>query len=236
MKQCYSASFMVKFLKQRDHAESFLAGNMQARRLAHFKALENDSARGDPDDGLRTYQHVLSQPAPSSEHFTHVADISVGEHGVLAIGFDYTTDEDPYVICLSRFRSDAEDASCLEQLQRQINAAPKMGAKFGPHAVIIEDQCAFLHMVDRAAKDRRYALRSELVAYRPEGKESNFAKPMDAFCKSARFAPQHEFRIVLTGGDDAGETLHLPIGDLDGIARMVRTADLKRARLIPRGD
>ena len=39
-------------------------------------------------------------------------------------------------------------------------------------------------------------------------------EPVDAFCKSARFAPENEFRIALMGGEDVGTDLHLDIGDL----------------------
>ena len=234
MKHLYSASFMVKFLKKRDHAESFLRGGMRARRLTYFKEIENDPARGDPDDGLRTYRTVLGKPAPASNHFTRIAEVSVGDHGVLRFGFDYTVEEDPYVICLSRFVSDAEDrASCLNQLQGKINGAPKMGAEFGSHAVVISDERAFLDMVGQAARDRGYEVLSEAVTYRTEGKGLNCIEPVDAFCKSARFAPQHEFRIVLTGGEALEERLRLEIGDLGGIGRVVRTKDLGRLRLHP---
>ena len=37
MRPCYEASFMVKFLGKRDHAEKFLSGAMLARRLNYFK-------------------------------------------------------------------------------------------------------------------------------------------------------------------------------------------------------
>ena len=61
---CYEASFMVKFLEKRDHAEKFLSGAMLARRLDYFKDLEDDPARWDPNDGLtkRTGIFPASQP------------------------------------------------------------------------------------------------------------------------------------------------------------------------------
>ena len=69
MRPCYEASFMVKFLRERDHAEKFLSGAMLARRLTYFKELEDDPARWDPDDGLRTYRHISSKPAPARPTF-----------------------------------------------------------------------------------------------------------------------------------------------------------------------
>ena len=81
MRPCYEASFMVKFLGKRDHAEKFLSGAMLARRLKYFKDLEDDPARWDPNDGLRTYRHISSKPAPASKHFTHVGTVSTGAHG-----------------------------------------------------------------------------------------------------------------------------------------------------------
>ena len=72
MRPCYEASLMVKFLGERDHAEKFLSGAMLARRLTYFKELEDDPARWDPNDGLRTYRHISSKPAPESPHFSHV--------------------------------------------------------------------------------------------------------------------------------------------------------------------
>ena len=234
MKHPYSASSLVKFLENRDHAESFLRGGMRARRLSYFKEIENDPARGDPDDGLRTYRTVLGMPAPASNHFTLVAEVSVGDHGVHRIGFDYTVEEDLYVICLSRFVSGAENpGSCLNQLQRKINGAPKMGAEFGPHAVVISDERAFLDLVGLAARDRGYEVLSDAVTYRTEGKGLNGIESVDAYCKSARFAPQHEFRIALMGGEAVEDTLRLDIGDLGGIGRIVRTKDLGRLRLHP---
>ena len=66
---CYEASFMVKFLGKRDHAEKFISGAMLARRLTYFKDLEDDPARWDPDDGLRTYRHISSKPARRAPTF-----------------------------------------------------------------------------------------------------------------------------------------------------------------------
>ena len=109
---CCEASFMVKFLGKRDHAEKFLSGAMLARRLKYFKDLEDDPARSDPNDGLRAYRHISSEPAPASKHFTHVGTVSTGAQGaprIRAMEISYTTDENPYVICLSRFVSDNQD-------------------------------------------------------------------------------------------------------------------------------
>ena len=120
MRPCYEASFMVKFLGKRDDAEKFLSGAMLARRLNYFKDLEDDPARWDPNDGLRTYRHISSKPAPASPHFSHVGTVSAGEHAGFSIGameISYTTDEDPYVICLSHIVSENPDpATCLNQL------------------------------------------------------------------------------------------------------------------------
>ena len=228
---------MVKFLGKRDHAEEFLRGAMLARRLTYFKDLEDDPARWDPNDGLRTYRHISSKPAPTSSHFSHVGTVSAGEHGaprILAMEISYTTDQAPYVICLSRIVSENPDpATCLNQLAQQVREAGKMGAKFGAHAVIVKNrhERTFLDMVRKAATDRGYEVSSEAVTYRTDemGRE-----PLDAFCKSARFAPENEFRIVLMGGEDVGTNLHLDIGDLSGIAEIVPTKNLRSSQLLPR--
>ena len=235
LRQCYDASFMVKFLGELDDAKRFLRGAMLARRLKYFKDLENDPARWDPNDGLRVYRHISGKPAPASNHFSHVGTFSAGELRVLGMELSYTTEEDPYAICLSRFVSETEDpASCLNQLAQQVSEAGKMGAKFGEHAVVIDNsqESAFLGIVRQAAKDRGYEVSSKAVTYRTDemGRE-----PLDAFCKSAHFAPENEFRIALMGGEDVGAQLHLEIGDLSGIAKIVRTRDLGRLRLLPRG-
>ena len=233
----YEASFMVKFLGEQEHAEKFLGGAMLARRLNYFKDLEDDPARWDPDDGLRTYRHISDKPAPASPHFSHVGTVSAGEHGALrirAMEISYTVDEDPYVICLSRFFSEHPDsATCLNRLAQQVREAGKMGPKFGTHAVVIDNrhERTFLDMVRKAATDRGYEISSEAVTYRTDemGHE-----PLDAFCKSARFAPENEFRIALMGGENVGANLHLDIGDLSGIAEIVPTKNLGRAQLLPR--
>ena len=62
MRPCYSASFTVKFPGNQDRAEKFLSGAMLARRLNYFKDLEDDPARWDPNDGLRTYRYISDQP------------------------------------------------------------------------------------------------------------------------------------------------------------------------------
>ena len=237
MRPCYEASFMVKFLGKRDHAEKFLSGAMLARRLNYFKDLEDDPARWDPNDGLRTYRHISSKPAPASPHFSHVGTVSAGEHGALrirAMEISYTTDEDPYVICLSQIVSENPDpATCLNQLAQQVREAGKMGPKFGTYAVVIDNrhERTFLDMVRHAATDRGYEVSSQAVTYRTDemGRES-----LDAFCKSARFTPENEFRIALMGGEDVGTTLHLDIGDLNCIAKIVPTKNLGRFRLHPR--
>ena len=146
----------------------------------------------------------------------------------------YTTDEAPYVICLSRIVSKNPDpATCLNQLAQQVRGAGKMGPKFGTYAVVIDNsqERTFLDMVRKAATNRGYEVSSEAVTYRTDamGRE-----PLDAFCKSARFAPENEFRIALMGGEDVGTDLHLDIGDLSGIAEIVPTTNLGMSRLLPR--
>ena len=232
----YNTSFMVKFLEKRDHAEKFLNGAMLARRLNYFKDLEDDTARRDPNDGERSYLHISSKPAPASRHFSHEGTVSVGKPGALhidAMELFYTTEEDPYVICLSRFVSeDQVPDTCLNQLAEQVHEAGKMGLKFGTHAVFIDSrqECTFLDMVCQAATKRGYEVSSEAVTYHTDemGRE-----PLDAFCKSACFAPENEFRIALMGGEDVGTTLCLKIGDLSGIAKIVPTKNLGRLRLHP---
>ena len=155
MRPCYSASFTVKFPGNQDRAEKFLSGAMLARRLNYFKDLEDDPARWDPNDGLRTYRHISSKPAPASPHFSHVGTVSAGEHAVpriLAMEISYTTDEDPYVICLSLIVSENPDpATCLNQLAQQVREAGKMGPKFGTYAVVIDSRQELL----MAAQKRR---------------------------------------------------------------------------------
>ena len=229
------ASFMVKFLRKRDHAEKFLSGAMLARRLTYFKNLEDDPARRDPDDGLRTYRHISSKPAPTSLHFSHVGTVSSGKHGaprIHALEISYTTNEAPYVICLSRVVSKRSDpATCLNQLTRRVLESAKMGLKFGAYAVVIDNrhERTFLDMVRKAATDRGYEMSSEAVTYRTEELSG---KALDAFCKSARFAPENEFRIALLGGEDVGTDLHLEIGDLSGIAEIVPTKKLRSSQLL----
>ena len=234
-RHCYEASFIVKFLGELDHAEKFLRGAMLAKRLKYFKDLENDPVRWDPNDGQRAYRHISGKPAPASKHFSHVGTVSAGELDVVGIELSYTTEEDPYLICLSRFVSETKNpASCLNQLAQQVNEAGKMGAKFGAYAVVIHNsqESAFLDMVRQAARKRGYEVSSEAVTYRT-GKMGR--EPLDTFSKSARFAPENEFRIALMDGEDVGTSLHLEIGDLGGIAEIVRTKDLRRLRLRPRG-
>ena len=93
------------------------------------------------------------------------------------------------------------------RLAQQVREAGKMGPKFGAPAVVIDNrqERTFLDMVCQAATDRGYEVCSESVTYRTDemGRE-----PLDAFCKSARFAPENEFRIALMGGEDVGTTLH----------------------------
>ena len=236
MRPCYEASFMVKFLGKRDHAEKFLSGAMLARRLNYFKDLEDDPARWDPNDGLRTYLHISSKPAPTSPHFSYVGTVAAGEHGALhvrAMEISYTTDEAPYAICLTRIVSENPDfATCVSQLAQQVREAGKMASKFGTYAVVIDNrqERTFLDMVRKAATDRGYEVSSEAVTYHTDEMRR---EPLDAFCKSARFAPENEFRIALMGGEDVGTTVHLEIGDLSGIAEIVPTRLLGSFQLHP---
>ncbi len=228
---------MLKFLGIRDHAEKFLSGAMLARRLTYFKDREDDPTRWDPDDGLQTYRHVSSKPAPTSFHFSHVGTVSAGEDGAprtLAMEISYTTNEALYVICLSRIVSKHPDPdTCLNQLAHKVRQAAKIGTKFGPHAVVIDNrhERPFLDMVRKAATDRGYEISSEAVTYRTDEMSR---KPLDAFCKSARFTPENEFRIALMGGKDVGTALHLDIGNLSSIAEIVSTKKLGSSQLLPR--
>lgn len=145
----------------------------------------------------------------------------------------YTTDEAPYVICLTRVVSESPDfTTCLSELTQQVRAVGKMSSKFGTYAVVIDNrqERTFLDMVRKAATDQGYEVSAEAVTYHTDemGRE-----PLDAFCKSARFASENEFRIALTGGADVGTTMHLDIGELSGIAEIVPTRLLGSVQLQP---
>ena len=84
-------------------------------------------------------------------------------------------------------------------------------------------------MVCQAATKRGYEVSSEAVTYQAD---EMGPEPLDAFCKSARFAPENEFRISLMGGEDVGTNLHLDIGGLSGIAEIVPTKNLGRVKFL----
>ena len=227
--------FLVKVFSDQVHADKFLQGEMYARRLSWFKALENDGDRGDDHEGA-----VVSQ-RDGFEMTLKPTDLATGKTEEVTITgsnlarppvfrprhFDHV-----HLFCMFAAQIDGihefpEDR--IHDLKKHLEL-PEEYSKFGRYAVAITKFTKFVERVEVAAKRKEYGIGWGPVEYfDPE--VGTLLSPLDErvlFTKRNKYAWQKEFRFVIDSCTVGSDALILNIGRIDDIAIRLDTSEINR--------
>ena len=220
---------LVKVFSESRYAENFIRGNLYARRLTHFKRIEDTDGRGDEYEGavLRDINHMILMP----RHRTtgRILDtIHIPERNLQGPMVINTSGVDRYhLLCMSSAYVPDEDTEKLSNTQPDridyVLKAPERIREFGKYAVVITRPKAFIRRIETAADLRGIGLKTGLVNYYDEQRGTP-AEPFNEnviFNKRDKYSHQQEFRFAFDTGETGTQPLSLTVGDLRDIGHRV---------------
>lgn len=200
-------------LGQKAHIEELPhEGHVYMNAVSYFAALEDDSARSDPDEGTG---------------YSRNAD---GAKFEMQVGTEWRTFGT--LTGAIRFRDDdlaTANLYCLHaRTRREYGTAFQLSdLGFGDSYVLFLDANEFFRRLEKAAAAAGRQLKYGVVEYVDR---RTFAGPMGIFRKFSEHSEEREFRIAALAG--TGSSLSLRLGDLSDIAIMRSTHE--RLRLDPK--
>ena len=227
--------FLLKIFAEKQHAGSFLRGEMHANRLSWFKKIESSDGRGDEYEGAVMLQrdnlviHMTASDGETGEVLSE-STITQGEHVAPPV-MQLDIFDNLNLFCMyaghSRdFQPKTDDP--LQELQKHIEM-PEDCLQFGRYAVGIKDASEFLRRIQVAANREGYSIYRGLVEYY----DPEVGTPLEpltiktAFRKRNKFSPQREYRFVIDTGTTGSDAITLNIGDIADIAVFLDTSDIK---------
>ena len=228
--------FLLKIFAEKQHADSFLRGEMYANRLSWFRKLEDSEGRRDKYEGAAMLQR---------DNFSMHLTATNKETGEVLGEFTLSGDDlsAPTIMQLAAFNDlnlfcmyaghsrdfQQETDAPLQELKKHIEI-PDHCLQLGRYAVVIKDAPEFLRRVKAAADREGYQIWRGLVEYYdPEVGTS--VEPLSiktAFRKRDQFAHQREHRFVIHTGTTGPDAITLDIGDIADIAMLLDTGDINR--------
>lgn len=207
---------LVKVFDQECHAQKFRKGTLFARKLSHFRELEEGSRR-DPTEGT-LWHHQPDQIIMEINGMRLdglVGPVRMASNDALDLN----------VFCMTAFHDeDVEYPIDLTVLQDRV-IQPQGYLKFGQFAVLVIDVGKFLERVDKAARTRGYRFGGNLVKYYDPGTfNGRFDDP--AHRKPNQFADEREYRLVFQ--TDAEGPLELEIGDIHDITISMKSSEITK--------
>lgn len=198
---------LLKF-GQPDHVEQlYRHGSVFMRSLRHFRELEGDTTRGDPEEGLEAF-HQADQVRVTLEvrgQTIHL-DAQSGLVGQVKLHVD---------------AADACNVFCTTAIEKigVFELDPRCKT-FGQSCIWIRNVQEFMRRVLVAADAAGVRVSSGLVHYVPR---DSYSGRMGPFRKFKEYEWQREFRILLVTNRDP---LILPVGSLEDIASMFSTDEI----------
>lgn len=226
----------VKIFDKKEHADAFRDGEMLARRLKHFREIEEVSARRDEHEGT-----ILLEDGTWS-----IEDDDGEFHPLNFIGpvrLNYPQLDSLNIFCMTCFASSLASEitrPLVDGLLDQIEESRSTCAAMGKHVVLISDRDRFFNRVNRALLSQGYRAHFDFVEYY-DGYPlelttiSERPKWRHAFLKSRRFEKEREFRIAIRGVPGE-KSLKLNVGslrDISGYFEIQDFFDHSRWQFIP---
>lgn len=217
--------YLLKFCKERAHAEDFIAGRLYLRKLRYFQELEEgDDGRGDRLEGL---SHIWQ---PNSGMVMQFNDIRIPATEMAAPAF-LTSDAtlDNHVLCLYAASSGPFESLSAENLEafREYMRIPEICSSMGgEHTVLVHNFAEFQNRVLAAAKRDGFKVTGGPVSYYDDGIYSGATNP--GFWKSRRFDWQRERRYMVDARGRLNDPGFWNIGNIADIATIVDFAALNQ--------
>lgn len=186
---------------------SFLDGQVYMNTLAYFAALSSDPLRADPREGdawwMPSNQATLSIKVPGGD-FVPIGGLTG------AISYSHPDDRQANVYCLYGVGEDSENTGIDPRV-----------LEFGDTYVAITKPQLLFDKIADAAEKRGQKITVGAISYVDESNHYGLVGP---FRKSADYAYQSEFRILMRPG--LGQSVMLEIGDIREIAVWGPSLDL----------
>lgn len=213
--------WLLKFCKERAHADDFIAGSLFLRRLDYFRGLEEaDDGRGDRFEGV---SHIMQpdmgvvmrvngvQLSTSSSDWASAALITpqaiLDQHALCV----YAGSSGPFT---SLYQEN------IDEFRQYMRVPEKCASMGGEHVVCVHNVTAFQERLGAACQRERFNVTGRLVTYYDEGAFHGTLEPM-GFCKSRRFEWQRERRFLIDGRGRLPDPARLEIGSLADIASVM---------------
>ena len=229
---------LAKVFSKKRYAEEFLQGKLYANRLAEFKRIDDDLARGDEyeggvminPDGISMRIQSQDQEAGESREV-----VLAGQHFGSSLKmklpyFDYLNLFCMYGVRLNGLDLTPENTCAIRD---RISLSEKFRG-LGNYVVVLTNATKFINRVVDAANRKKYGLEFDFVTYYdPEVGTTLVPQSTETiFAKREEFAWQQEFRFAINTFVLGNEAVLLDIGRIDDIAFLGDTSEMINPSLL----
>ena len=215
----------VKFVSSEEHAESLVRGTLHAKRLAHFKKLEESEELGrrDPHEGTTSWMQPGSVRLEING-WNLTPDLA-GPVQIQPRDLDHLN-----VFCMHAIHTDTTPpkgtVTSVDDVKRRL-LVPERCLELGEHAVVVTDVREFMRRFDTAIDRERYRACAHLVRYYDPSTFHGHFDGIDAvFRKRIEHGYQREYRLAIDTRRPGNDPLDMAIGDICDITLRMRSEDL----------
>jgi len=227
--------YLVKFFKEEQHADQFIAGQLYLNRLSYYKKVDDEV-----DDGRRDETEAVAMWWQPDDIVIKLNVPGIGETEITKkdlagpVSVSFNNSSYLHVFCMYAIHTSGfecidgkidyteEDADILKN-QLEID---DRCFKFGRFAVVTP-AVPFLDHVKQSLQSKKYGFIGKLVKYYDD---ESFHGEIDVkelpFWKQKRFSYQHEFRICISPKTMDDEAITIDIGDIKHICAKTESANL----------
>ena len=223
MKMVY---FLVKFFKEKKHADDFVRGRIYVNRLSRFKKVEDDDGSGRVD----RYEGTIAWMQPGETGLViNGMDLSEDLAGPLLVQKDWLNHLNVY--CIHAGHSGDLDLSSLSNdniaaLQQELTIHDRC-LSLGKYAVVVTNVPEFIQRMGSSAGAEDYEIGWGLVKYYdPATFHGNFRDIESVFWKQEQYSFQREFRFVVNCRTLGKSPLEMDIGDITQITLQFESIEL----------
>jgi len=229
--------YLIKFFKEKVHADHFIDGYLYMNRLSFFKKIENVSDEGRRDDNEAVSHWLqpdniivkISVPAIGEIEITGkdlAAPISMQSayHDNLHIFCMYAMWTDGFELIDGKINYAKEDS---QRLKDQVQVDERC-LSFGEYAVIVP-AVQFIEKVKIALEREKKTSRMRLVDYFDGEKFNGEIDVREIpFKKLDKFSYQKEFRICIDNPTKGDDPHTLCLGNITEISALVKSSEINK--------
>jgi len=226
--------YLIKFFKEKEHAEQFMSGSLYMNRLSYFKTVENgDDGRFDTNEAVSHWWQpkglILKINTPGT------GEIIITDKDLAApVAMSLELYDDYHIFCMYALWTDGfeciggkieYDNNESEKLKSQLKIDERC-FKFGDYAVVVP-AVQFIERTRQTITRINKTARLNLVRYLDGNKFNGEVKISEIpFSKLNEFSYQNEFRICLDNQTKGKDSFTLQIGSIKEFSAMVQSSNL----------